>query len=186
MLGVNSTDVKHRFGTSLKLQFMIYRQPLEADFTGMQALDLELLHLEHPNFMELAAKEREARVRTTLPSLKFYARSEHSFAAIDDLSLEPTVVLGYVLAQSVWMGDKAIVYISSLRVHPDAPSGTLAGLLHAVTKSAYDGAVYEIHLPSDKHLDSFAAREGYLDTGLKHLIRVLGSRNTTATGEGDA
>ena len=163
---------------------MIYRQPLEADFTGMQALDLELLLVENPNFMELPVKEREARVRTSLPSLKFYARSEHSFAAIDDPSLEPTVVLGFVLAQSVWMGDKAIVYISSLRVHPDAPTGTLAGLLHAVTKSAYDGAVYEIHLASDKHLESFAAREGYRDTGLKHLVRILGSRNIT--GEGDA
>ncbi len=118
---------------------MIYRQPLEADFTGMQALDLEL-QLEQPHFMELSAKEREARIRTSLPSLKFYARSEHSFAAIDDPNLEPTVVFGFILAQSVWMGDKAIVYISSIRVHHDAPAGTLAGLLHAVTKSAYDGA----------------------------------------------
>ncbi len=160
---------------------MIYRQPLEADFTGMQALDLELLHLEQPNFMDLSEKERVAQIRTSLPSLKFYARSEHSFAAIDNPHQEPTIVLGFVLAQSVWMGDKAIVYISSLRVHPDAPTGTLAGLLHAVTKSAYDGAVYEIQMNSDKHLEAFATREGYVDTGLKYLTRILGSRSTSAT-----
>jgi hypothetical protein len=171
------------FAKTRKLQHMIYRQPLETDFSGMQALDLELLHLEHHNFMELPAKEREARVRTSLPSLKFYARSEHSFAAIDDPSSDPTLVLGYVLAQSVWMGDKALVYVSSLRVHPAAPAGTLAGLLHAVTKSAYDGAVYEIHLPCEKHLEPFAMKEGYQETGLKHLIRVLGSRNTSGEGE---
>jgi Protein of unknown function (DUF1999) len=164
---------------------MIYRIPQEADFPAMQALDLELLLLEQPKFLESTPKDREAQLRTSLPSLKFYARSEHSFAAIDDPNLEPTLVLGFILAQSVWMGDKAIVYISSIKVHHDAPTGTLAGLLHAVTKSAYDSAVYEIHLESDKHLEPVAKREGYLDTGLKRMVRILGSRSVGG-GEGEA
>jgi Protein of unknown function (DUF1999) len=164
---------------------VIYRIPQEADFPAMQALDLELLLFEQPKFLELEAKDREAQLRTSLPSLKFYARSEHSFAAIDDPNLEPTLVLGFILAQSVWMGDKAIVYISSIKVHHDAPAGTLAGLLHAVTKSAYDSAVYEIHLESDKHLEPVAKREGYLDTGLKRMVRILGSRSVGG-GEGEA
>jgi Protein of unknown function (DUF1999) len=164
---------------------VIYRIPQEADFPAMQALDLELLLLEQPKLLDASVKDREAHLRTSLPSLKFYARSEHSFAAIDDPNLEPTLVLGFILAQSVWMGDKAIVYISSLRVHHDAPAGTLAGLLHAVTKSAYDGAVYELHLASDKHLEPFAIKEGYLETGLKRMVRILGSRGAGG-GEGEA
>jgi hypothetical protein len=166
---------------------MIYRPPQEADFPGMQALDLELLHTEFPKFNALSEKERAALIRSSLPSLRFYARSEHSFACVDSVHadpLEPTSVYGFVLAQSVWMGDKAMVWISSLRVHHDAPAAVLPGLLHAVTKSAYDGAVYEIHLMADKHLMPFADREGYVESG-KHLLRLLGSRNTAGT-EGEA
>jgi Protein of unknown function (DUF1999) len=165
---------------------MIYRPPQDADFPGMQALDLELLRTEFPKFDELPERERSAMIRSSLPSLRFYARSEHSFACIEHVladPLEPTSVYGFVLAQSVWMGDKAMVWISSLRVHHDAPAAVLPGLLHAVTKSAYDGAVYEIHLAADKHLWPFADREGYLESG-KHLIRLLGSRNSSG-GEGE-
>jgi Protein of unknown function (DUF1999) len=166
---------------------MIYRPPQDADFPGMQALDLELLRSEHAKFDAFTGKERAVLIRSSLPSLRFYARSEHSFVCIESVHadpLEPTSVYGFVLAQSVWMGDKAMVWISSLRIHHDAPAAVLPGLLHAVTKSAYDGAVYEIHLMADKHLIPFADREGYVESG-KHLVRLLGSRNT-AGGEGEA
>ena len=166
---------------------MIYRPPQDADFPGMQALDLELLHSEHAKFDGFTPKEQAALIRSSLPSLRFYARSEHSFACIESPHadpLEPTGVYGFVLAQSVWMGDKALVWISSLRIHHDAPAAVLPGLLHAVTKSAYDGAVYEIHLAADKHLLPFADREGYTESG-KHLIRLLGSRNSLG-GEGES
>jgi hypothetical protein len=171
---------------------MIYRPPQDADFPGMQALDLELLHTEFPKFDALPERERQGLIRSSVPSLRFYARSEHSFVCIDSAHgglvesdpLEPTGVYGFVLAQSVWMGDKAMVWISNLRIHHDAPAAVLPGLLHAVTKSAYDGAVYEIHLVADKHLMPFADREGYVEAG-KHLIRLLGSRNS-AGGEGEA
>ena len=148
----------------------------------MQALDLELAHLEDPNFAHLSAPERAGRLRSSLAALRFYARSEHSFVAVDRPEADPSTVLGFVLAQSVWMGDKPIVWVSCLRVHLDAPSGTLAGLLHAVTKSAYDGAVYELHLPAHSEWWTVAAKEGYVDAGLKHLVRYLGSRSTTAPG----
>ena len=162
---------------------MIYRPPQDADFPGMQALDLELLRSEFPKFAALTERERAALIRSGLPSLRFYARSEHSFVAIEgELAdpLEPTSVSGFVLAQSVWMGDKAMVWVSSLRIHHDAPAAVLPGLLHAVTKSAYDGAVYEIHLAADKHLLPFADREGYVEAG-KHLVRLLGSRTVGAS-----
>jgi Protein of unknown function (DUF1999) len=167
---------------------MIYRPPQDADFPGMQALDLELLHNEFPKFDDLPERERTALIRSSLPSLRFYARSEHSFACIETAladPFEPTSVYGFILAQSVWMGDKAMVWISSLRIHHDAPAAVLPGLLHAVTKSAYDGAVYEIHLAADKALMPFADREGYLESG-KHLIRLLGARTVgTSSAENE-
>jgi hypothetical protein len=161
---------------------VIYRPPQDADYPGMQALDLELNLTEDPTFTKLPERERAGRLRTSLAALRFYSRSEHSFVATTDLYAapdEPSLVYGFVLAQSVWMGDKPIVWVSSLRVHPDAPSGCLAGLLHAVTKSAYDSAVYEVHLAADPSLEPVAHREGYRDAGLKHLVRFLGTRNET-------
>ena len=158
---------------------MIYRAPSEADYPGMQALDLELLRLEQPQFDTLSQKDRAAALRSSLPALLFYARSEHSFVAVDASSLideQPSTVYGFVLAQSVWMGDKAIVWISTMRVHPDAPPGCLPGLLHCVTKSAFDGAVYELHVVADTHLEVIAIREGYKGIRAKHMVRLLGSR----------
>ncbi len=170
---------------------MIYRAPQEHDYPGMQGLDLELAHLDDANFETLPERERGGRLRTNLAALRFYSRSEHSFVAVSTGSstesgtesgdLEaPSNVYGFILAQSVWMGDKPIVWVSHARVHPDAPSGCLAGLLHAVTKSAYDSAVYEVHLAGDKNLEHFAHKEGYKDIGAKHMVRFLGSRNESA------
>ena len=164
---------------------MIYRPPQDADFPGMQALDLELAHLEDPKFEALSERERAGRLRSSLAALRFYARSEHSFAAVEHPDHDPSTVLGFVLAQSVWMGDKPIVWVSCLRVHLDAPGGTLAGLLHAVTKSAYDGAVYELHLPATPEVLKVAEKEGYVDSGVRHLVRYLGSRARTAPGADD-
>ncbi len=145
----------------------------------MQAIDLELARLENPQFDSLSQKDRTATLRSSLPALLFYARSEHSFVAVDASNLtdtEPSTVYGFILAQSVWMGDKAMVWVSSIRVHPDAPPGCLPGLLHCVTKSAIDGAVYELHLAAESHLEVIATREGYKDSKTKHMIRLLGSR----------
>jgi hypothetical protein len=158
---------------------MIYRAPTEADFAGMQALDLELARLAQPDFDSLPEKERLAGLRSSLAALRFYARSEHSFVAIETGGEEPSTVYGFVLAQSIWMGDKASVWVSSLRVHPDAPPGCLPGLLHCVTKSAYDGAVYELFLTADPHLEAIAQREGYKDSKHKHMVRLLGSRGAS-------
>ena len=167
---------------------MIYRPPQDADYPGMQALDMEQNLQDDPSFMQMPERERAGRLRTSLASLRFYSRSEHSFVSSDALYTDPevpTIVYGYALAQSVWMGDKPIVWLSTVRVHQDAPAGCLSGLLHAVTKSAIDSAVYEIHLAADAHLESVAHREGYKDAHLKHLVRYLGSRNETAPARAD-
>jgi hypothetical protein len=161
---------------------MIYRAPTEEDFASMQALDLELAMLEDPAFDGLPDRERASRLRTSLAALRFHARTEHSFVAADGLdALAP--VLGFVLAQSVWMGDRPLVWVSSLRVHPDAPAGAGAGLLHACVKSAYDTAVYEVHMAVSEADWPLAEREGFRDGG-RHAVRYLGSRNETAPGAG--
>ncbi len=110
----------------------------------MQALDLELARLENANFDALSQKDKATALRTSLPALLFYSRSEHSFVAIEANSqsdTQPSTVYGFIFAQSVWMGDKAFIWVSSIRVHPDAPPGCLPGLLHCVTKSAFDGSI---------------------------------------------
>lgn len=155
---------------------MIYRPPQEQDFAGMQALELELLTLEDHAFEGLGERERAGRVRTGLAALRFFARSEHSFCAlVPGVADEPVPALGYVLAQSVWQGDRPIVWVASLRAHPDAPGATVAGLLHACVKSAYDAAVYEVHLAADSALWPVAEREGFRDSGERHVVRRLGT-----------
>ncbi|HWG85567.1 MAG TPA: DUF1999 family protein, partial [Deinococcales bacterium] len=104
---------------------MICRPPEEADFAAMQALEGELLRVEEPRFDSLALRERDARTRTTVPSLLFFARSGHSFVATSRPGRDGTSALyGYVLAQAVWQGDRAVVLVAALAAHPDAPGGT--------------------------------------------------------------
>lgn len=158
---------------------MIYRPPREEDFAAMQALDLELLSAADPGFAELPERERSGRLRTSLGALRFFARSEHSFVAAE-LEEPPVPLYGFVLAQSVWQGDRPIVLVAALRAHQDAPAGAVPGLLHACVKSAYDAAVYEVHLAAGPELRAAAEREGFLDAGERHLVRHLGSRGETA------
>jgi hypothetical protein len=150
---------------------MIYRAPQEPDFMAMNALDLALLLAEDPAFAEQTERERQRRVRTSLPALRFLARTEHSFMAIDSQS---GVVHGFILAQSIWSGDKAIVWVVCLRVAPTAPAECLPGLLHACVKSAYDSAVYEVHLAAPPALWPYAEREGFVIDETRHLVRYLG------------
>jgi hypothetical protein len=150
---------------------MIYRAPQEQDFTTMNALDLELLRAEDPNFDQLDDRERQRRVRTSLPALRFLARTEHSFVAID---AESGVLHGFILAQSIWSGDKAIVWVVCLRIAATAPAECLPGLLHGCVKSAYDGAVYEVHLAAPPELWPYAEREGFVIDETRHSVRYLG------------
>ena len=65
---------------------MIYRPPQDADYPGMQALDLEQNLQDDTGFMQMPERERAGRLRTSLASLRFYSRSEHSFVSSDTLS----------------------------------------------------------------------------------------------------
>ena len=94
------------------------------------------------------------------------------------------LLTGIILAQSVWMGDKPIILVTACLVRPGSEDEgkTAAGLLHAVIKSAYDAAVYEIHYPLTPQLEQAAEAEGSFVTG-RYAVHHLGSRQQTAPGE---
>lgn len=104
-------------------------------------------------------------------SVSFYVRSGHAFVAV-----RSGASVGFVLAQAVWNGTRPTVYVSRL-VAEDAETGE--ALLEAVTKSAYDAAVYDLQVQVPEGDEGVAQA---LTTKLymrfpEHLYgRVLGSR----------
>ncbi|GGL71147.1 GNAT family acetyltransferase [Deinococcus aerolatus] len=156
---------------------MRYRIFTEQDTDALQALDLSVQRHLDPAFDTLPEREREGRISTSLPALKFYERSEHSFVAEEDGQLA-----GFIFAQSVWQGDKPIVLVRTLSLLPGAPTETAQGLLHATVKSAYDAAVYEVHFPLVPGLEDTARAEEAVALGA-YAVRHLGSRLETSPGQ---
>lgn len=145
---------------------MHYRTFHPTDFEAMR-------ELEAPSLAGLAPDEARARSRTSEAALKFFERSEHSFVAEHEGRLR-----GMVLAQSVWQGDRPVVLVSLLLGEEAAREG----LLHACVKSAYDTAVYEVHLAVTPELMAAARAEQVRVLG-QYAVCYLGSRHDTAPGE---
>jgi hypothetical protein len=107
-------------------------------------------------------------------SLHFYVRTGHSFVAVR--SGEPT---GFILAQSVWNGTRPTVYVNRLAVANLEDVDSRLALLEAVTKSAYDAAVYDLQVqqPSADVQGWVAlAEKQYTEKPLRIFERILGSR----------
>ncbi len=131
-------------------------------------------------------------------SLSLYGRSGHSFVVES-----PGGVLGFVLAQSVWTGARPVLRIARLAALEPAPRETVADasagtdaaqatgadgaapervlalLAEAVTKSAYDAAVYDLEAVVPKSdAAGRAALEGadYTPRPARVYTRTLGSR----------
>lgn len=156
---------------------MQYRFFTEHDFEAMQALEGRALLADTPDLGSLPEREREGRQRSSLPALRFFARSEHSFVAEEDGQLH-----GFILAQPVWQGDRPTVLVVALTVEPGAAPEVGPGLLHATVKSAYDSAVYEVHLTVTPALEAAARAEDARSLGRAAVIH-LGTRARTAPGE---
>ena len=154
---------------------MMYRPFFEQDFVALQALDLEQLRLEYPNFDSIEEREQQGRIRTSLPALKFYERSEHSFVAEDDDTLH-----GAIFAQSVWQGDRPTVLISRLWVRQDTLE-VARGLLKACAKSTYDAAVYELHGLFLRKWFELGTLEEFKTEGL-YGVRLMGTRSSSGPG----
>lgn len=156
---------------------MQFRTFTEQDFKAMQTLDHDWQHQSDVQYDQLPERERESRLSTSLPALKFYERSEHSFVAEN----KEGHVCGFILAQSVWQGDKPIVLVRTL-LHMTQGDEVAQGLLHATVKSAYDCAVYEIHLANNAITHAAAMAEEAHMLG-QYIVCHLGTRAKTAPGE---
>lgn len=109
----------------------------------------------------------------TRGSLSFYARTGHAFVA-----LRGDRPRGFVLAQAVWNGTRPTVVASRLAVLADDDEAR-AALVAALTKSAYDAAVYDLQVQLSR-LDERTAQvllsQQYRDLPLSLYGRALGSR----------
>jgi hypothetical protein len=115
-------------------------------------------------------------------SLHFYVRTGHSFVAVR--AGQPT---GFVLAQSVWNGTRPTVYVNRLAVADVSDVDSRLALLEAVTKSAYDAAVYDLqvlHPSADEQGLAALAEKQYMERSFKIFERVLGSRGQNVRSEG--
>lgn len=104
-------------------------------------------------------------------AVSFYARSGHTFVAEDATGLQ-----GFVFAHAVWDGRRPTVTLQAL-ASDDAT--VRAALLEAVTKSAYDSAVYDLvaRCPdADEALAHLLETEGWRTEPTRLLRRTLGSR----------
>lgn len=155
---------------------MRYREFMEDDYEALAALDRMHQRRLDPGFEAQPEREQAGRLRTSLAALRFYQRSEHSFVAAE------AELMGAMLAQSVWMGDKPIILVTATLLHDQAPPQTASGLLHAVVKSAYDAAVYEVHFEVTPQLEGALHDEG-AHLGGRWAVRHLGSRSATAPGQ---
>lgn len=129
--------------------------------------------------IDVAAAARAGREPTvTRGSLSFYARSGHAFVAEDARGAR-----GFALAQAVWDGRRPTVRLQTLAVADDGDRETRSGLLEAVTKSAYDAAVYDLvaALPeADAEAHRLLADEGWRPEPVRAFRRTLGSRGADA------
>ncbi len=118
----------------------------------------------------------------TRSSLKFYLRTGHAFAAY--LGEEAR---GFVLAQAIWNGTRPTVYVNRLAVPDPEDTDSREALLEAVTKSAYDAAVYDLAaaLPAADEVGCQTLEEArYKEEATRHYVRVLGSRGQRREGDG--
>lgn len=120
----------------------------------------------------------------TRSSLNFYARSGHAF-----VSVENAETTGFVLAQSVWNGTKAVVYTYRLAVKDLKNTGnglaSREALTEAVIKSAYDAAVYDLRVlqpDADAQQQGVLEAKAYKPAAVTLYSRTLGSRGQGSQG----
>lgn len=128
--------------------------------------------------IDLAASERAGQEpMLSAGALSFYARSGHAFVAIRDGR-----PCGFALAQAVWDGRRPTLRLRPLAVADAADDEARAALLEAVTKSAYDAAVYDLVADAaegDLRTQSILEREGWRPEPVRSFRRTLGSRGAS-------
>lgn len=146
---------------------MVRVRPIDVD---------DLAALEPIDAAAAARAEREPAL--TRGSLSFYARSGHAFVAEGASGAR-----GFALAQAVWDGRRPTVRLQTLAVSDDGDREARAALLEAVTKSAYDAAVYDLSAmvpEGDLEVQRLLADEGWRPEPVRAFGRTLGSRGADA------
>lgn len=142
---------------------MVHARPL----TGDDRHELEPI--------DAAAAERAGQEPlVTAGSISFYARAGHAFVAVRDG--RPA---GFALAQAVWDGRRPVVRIRPLAVADVADDEAREALLEAVTKSAYDAAVYDLVIDAaegDGRTYALLQRVGWKPEPVRPFRLTLGSR----------
>lgn len=109
-------------------------------------------------------------------ALAFYERSGHAFTAWRDGTPQ-----GFALAQAVWDGAQATVRLATVALADASDHEVRAALLEAVTKSAYDAAVYALaaDVPdTDPEARALFEAAGWRPLAARPYRRTLGSRGT--------
>lgn len=143
-------------------EMTLIRSLSQEDFDELKTID------------ENYARQYALEPMLTLGSLNFYARTGHAFA-----SLRAGHMTGFVLAQSVWNGFRPVLQLNRLAVADVNDKASQNALLEALTKSAYDAAVYDLQLllpKADTQLLRLAENKDYRDASITVLERKLGSR----------
>ena len=132
--------------------------------------DLDDLELLDKIYAERYGLERVV----TRSSVGFYVRTGHAFVAV-----RGGVTVGFVFAQAVWNGTRPTVFVDRLSVTDHADASAYEALLEAVTKSAYDAAVYDLRVLVPEGDGGAAAALGvklYKERSERLYARTLGSR----------
>lgn len=119
-------------------------------------------------------QQAQLELVVTMASVRFFERSGHSFIAESDEGVH-----GFVLAQSVWNGQKPTVLVSRVALLDVTDDVVRGALLEAVTKSAYDAAVYDLLLLQSAHdarADAVLTDKQFSLLDVRLYGRVLGSR----------
>lgn len=114
--------------------------------------------------------------RASEASLRFFARSGHAFVAEGEGEGE---LLGFVLAQPVFDGERPTLFAWRLASPPPGHDAALRALVAALTKSAYDAGIYDlrVELPGGDGAGAAALRaEGYGAAPATVYAHHLGSR----------
>ena len=139
---------------------------------------LDVDDLERLAPIDAAAAARAGGAPALTPGgMAFYARTGHAFVA--ETGDAPR---GFCLAQAIWDGRRPTLRLATLAVADAADGEAREALLEAVTKSAYDAAVYDLvaELPEgDEAAHRLLAREGWSPEPVRLFRRTLGSRGAT-------
>lgn len=128
------------------------------------------------NIDKIYAQQCAETSKLTKGSLNFYIRTGHAFIAIRN-----NKAIGFVFAQAIWNGMRPTVFVDYIAVIEKTDLEARLIMLEAVTKSAYDAAVYHIQVQvftKDTVAIQALLEKQYYEKPLRVYERILGSKTS--------